>query len=260
MKFLMLRVLPLIFIALFNNSFELFAQFNFLGKPGLVMTPRAAHADSTDHFYVGTSYIPLEYGLNNFMNRIGAEDYFVANLDFTKRLRINAVLTRPRDIPRIGIGDRHIDIQFDLLYQRGLIPNVGLIITPTFEGSAFLNHNAILVSRYFDFKKGIRLEVSSGYGLSKVFIKPFDSRLFQGFENKYQWIDKSVYGNYYLDEFFGGLQLSFSNVFWLSGEYDGRFYNAGASLLLFKKLHLNTRLLGMEAFSYGFGYRFLLKD
>ncbi|MDO9554925.1 YjbH domain-containing protein [Rhodonellum sp.] len=250
----------MIFVCLlfFFNSKHVQAQFNFLGKPGLVMTPKPGISDEKEYFYLGTSYVPKKFALNNFVRRIDEEDYFVGNLDFASRVRINAVLTRPRNIDRIGIGDRHLDVQVDLIYQRGWLPNVGVVITPEFNGSASLNHNAILLSRYFDLSKDFRLEFSGGYGLPVVFMKPFRGLGLD--ETKFQWVDKALLGNHYLNDFFGGVQLSAWNSLWITAEYDGRFYNASASVLLFKSLHFQTRLLGLEAFSYGFGYRFLLKD
>jgi len=239
-------------------SYSSYAQYNILGKPGLVLTPKPALENHEEGLFLGYSYLPKDFALNNFVRKRDDEDYYVANLDFIKRVKVNLAITQLRNTARTGIGDRHIDVQVALLYQKKWLPNVSLIVSPTIKGSNSLTHNLIVMSRYWDLGKRFRAEFSGGYGLPVIYMKPYKNWKFPS-EN-YQWIDKSRIGNNYLSGFFGGMLLSYNDLIWLAAEHDSQYINLSASVLIKKSIFLRGSYLGLEAFTYGFGYKFNLSS
>jgi hypothetical protein len=247
-------------IALFGAFFFLieestFSQSNFLGKPGLIRIPKPTTNESRDHISFLVSYMPFDYGINNFMNKRAAEVFYTAQLQPLPWVALNIVLTRPIDIARIGVGDRHIDLQFFPLNQSKHGINASVIFSQAF-GSSFIDHNSLLVSRKFKFFKIISVETIVGYGFERVFRKP--PKNFNYADSGFQWIPKSEFGNFYLSGFFGGLQINFSDKLFISAEYDSKYLNLGGSLLLYKKLGLQISYLNMNAVTGSFSYKIFL--
>ena len=189
------------------------------------------------------------------MGKRAAEVFYTAQVQPLPWVSLNLVLTRPIDIPRIGVGDRHLDLQFYILKQSKHGINASFIFSPAL-GSSFIDHNSILVSRKLEFSKSVSLETTAGYGLESVFKKPL--KYFNYPDSGFQWIPKSEFGNYYLSGFFGGVQVNFSDIFFLSAEYDSKYINLGASLLLFKKLGLQISYLNMHAVTGSLSYKVFL--
>lgn len=231
------------------------SQVNFLGKPGLVRIPKAVINESRETISFQVAHMPYAYGINNFMNRRAEEIFYSAQIQPLKWVAVNFVLTRPVDVPRIGIGDRHLDLQFFVLNQARYGVNVSLILSPMM-GSSYIDHNSLIVGRKFSLSKGFSIEPTVGYGLESVFRRPLIKFKYEN-DNR-QWIRKSVFGNYYLSGFFGGVQFTLFDALYLSAEYDSQYFNVGASVLLLKKIGLQVNLLDGEEFTGSFSYKVFL--
>ena len=228
MKSIIFQIMFTGVLMLFHQN-PCFSQVNFLGKPGLVRIPKALANESRDNISFQVAHMPYTYGINNFMNTRAEELFYSAQIQPLKWVSVNFVLTRPVDIPRIGVGDRHLDLQFFVLNQKKYGVNFSLIFSPMF-GSSFIDHNSLIVGRKFTLSKGFSIEPTAGYGLESVYRRPF--KKFNYENDNLQWIPKSVFGNYYLSGFFGGVQFTLFDALYLSAEYDSQYFNAGASVLL----------------------------
>lgn len=245
----------LIGVLFFLFQSEALSQLNFLGKPGLIRIPKPTANESRDNISFQFSYMPFDYGINNFMRKKAAETYYSAQITPLPWVALNMVLTRPLDIPRIGIGDRHFDLQLFLLKQSRHGINASLIISPAL-GSSFIDHNSILIGRKLKISKSIAVETTAGYGLESVFRKPLD--YFNYPDSGFQWIPKSEFGNFYLSGFFGGIQINISDAVFLSAEYDSNYFNLGGSLLLYKKLGLQVSYLDLKEVTGSVSYKVFL--
>jgi hypothetical protein len=242
-------------IVLLSCLSNTYGQINFLGKPGLVKIPKPSFIDKRDNVQFQVSYLPVEYAINNFMNRKSNEFFYSVQLRPLSWVSVNFVITRPTDIPRIGIGDRHLDFQFFILNQEKYGINLSAIFSPALAAS-FIDHNSIFISRIMNINNLITIEPVLGYGLEVNFREP-PKRL--NFDNMgYQWIDKSVFGNYYLSGFFGGLQVNLKDKVFLSAEYDTQYINVGASAIIFKKIGLQVNYFDLKALSGQISYRVYL--
>jgi hypothetical protein len=242
-------------VLIFSHQNSCFAQVNFLGKPGLVRIPKATVNESRDYISFQVSRMPYAYGINNFMNKRAEEFFYSAQIQPLKWVAVNFVLTRPVDVPRIGIGDRHLDLQFFVLNQAKYGVNFSLIFSPMM-GSSFIDHNSLIVGRKFSFAKGFSVEPTIGYGLESVYRRPLENFNYEN--DKVQWIPKAEFGNYYLSGFFGGVQFALFDVLYLSAEYDSQYFNMGASVLILKKIGLQVNLLDGEKFTGSFSYKVFL--
>ncbi|MDG1277489.1 MAG: hypothetical protein P8O16_09430 [Algoriphagus sp.] len=244
----------LLSLFLFNLESS-FAQYNILGKPGLVKIPRPTLNEARENISFQLAYLPESYSINNFMGKSSNELFYSVKLNVTNWLLINFVLTRPTDIPRIGIGDRHLDLQLFLLKQEKHVVNLSVILSPPLAAS-FIDHNSIFISRVFSISETIKLEPILGYGFTSNFRKPPENF---NYENSgYQWIPKSEFGNYYLSGVFGGLQANYKEKVFLSAEYDSKFINISSSITLFKRFFINANLMDFNALSGQVGYKVFL--
>lgn len=231
------------------------AQSNFMGKPGLVRIPKSSQNEVRDYVSLQVAHMPYAFGVNNFMNRKAEELLYSAQIQPLSWLAVSFVLTRPQDVPRIGIGDRHIDVQLFLLKQEQHGVNLSAVISPM-VGSSFLDNNSVFVGKKFKVAKGLTMESTAGYGLKSVYRKPF--KKLAALDSSYQWIRKADFGNYYLSGFFGGLQFSLYDMFYISAEHDSQYINLGASVLFFKKLSLQLNYLNLESPTGSVSYRIFL--
>jgi hypothetical protein len=242
-------------VLMFVHQNYCFAQVNFLGKPGLVRIPKATVNETRDNISFQFSRMPYAYGINNFMNQRAEEFFYSAQIQPLRWVSVNFVLTRPVDVPRIGIGDRHLDLQFFVLNQEKYGVNVSLIFSPMM-GSSYIDHNSLIVGRKFSFSEGFSIEPTVGYGLESVYRRPFANLNYEN--DNFQWIPKSEYGNYYLSGVFGGVQFTLFDALYLSAEYDSQYFNVGASVLLLKKIGLQVNLLDEEEFTGSLSYKVFL--
>ena len=244
----------LLFLLLFNLESS-FAQYNILGKPGLVKIPKPSFNEDRESLFFQVAYLPEEYFINNFMRKSSNELFYSVQLNATSWISINFVLTRPTDIPRIGIGDRHLDLQLFLMKQEKHGVNLSVILSPPLAAS-FIDHNSVFISRVFSISETIKVEPILGYGLKSNFRKPPENF---NYENSgYQWIPKSEFGNYYLSGIFGGLQANYKERVFFSAEYDSKFINISSSITLFKKFFINANLMDFNMLSGQVGYKIFL--
>ena len=232
------------------------AQVNFMGKPGMGIIPKPDDGLSEKKIWLGYSRLPQLYAKNNFMNRLSDENYFFLGFNATEWLRINAVLTRPERIERIGIGDRHLDLQFRLLKETETLPNVSLTVTPFIGGSNFMEHNSLMISKTLALTTKLKFEPVVGYGLKKMFTKPIEGRGLP--TEKYGWFDRKSYGNEYLYGLFGGLQATYDEWLYISAEYDSKYLNFTAGALIKKRIFLQATYMNFDQLAITFGYRIQL--
>jgi len=232
-----------------------YSQINFLGKSGLVRIPKPSFIDKRDNIQFQLSYLPVDYAINNFMNRKSNEFFYSVHLKPLSWLSVNFVLTRPTEIPRIGIGDRHLDFQFFILDQSKYGINLSAIVSPALAAS-FIDHNSIFISRSIAINKSFNIEPVFGYGLKVNFRKPPIKAKFD--DMGYQWIAKSEFGNYYLSGFFGGLQINVKNLLFLSAEYDTQYINLGTSFTILKKIGVQLNYLNFNALTGQVSYKIYL--
>ena len=232
-----------------------FGQVNFLGKPGLVRIPKPSFIDKRDNIQFQVAYLPVEYAVNNWMGRKSNQFFYSVQLRPLSWVAVSFVLTRTIDVPRIGIGDRHLDLQFFILNQKKYGINLSAILSPPLAAS-FIDHNSIFISRTMNINNSISIEPVLGYGLEVNFREPPKNLNLDNMG--YQWIDKSVLGNYYLSGFFGGLQVNLEDKVFLAAEYDTQYINFGASAIIFKKIGLQVNYFDLKALSGQISYRVYL--
>lgn len=242
-------------VILFFSLNPVFSQVNFMGKPGYTLIPSARKIEGRESLNFSFSYLPIDYSINNFMGISAQELFYTVQLQPTNWLSVNFVLTRPIDVPRIGIGDRHLDLQFFILRQKKYGINLSAIISPLTNAS-FIEHNAIILGRSFQLSSAFSIDITSGYSLKQSFRKPFEDFNFD--DLGYQWIDKSLFGNEFLYGFFYGMQLSYKNIIFFSSEYDSKYFNFSTSALVFKKLNINLALLDFREPTAFLSYRIFL--
>lgn len=242
-------------LVLFGCLSNAYGQINFLGKPGLVRIPKPSSIDKRDNIQFQVAYLPVEYAINNFMNRKSNEFFYSVQLRPLSWVSVNFVITRPTDIPRIGIGDRHLDLQFFILNQKKYGINLSAILSPPLAAS-FIDHNSIVISRNIAISNSISVEPVLGYGL-EVHLQELPKKA-NIYDMGYQWIAKSERGNYYLSGFFGGLQVNLEDKVFLAAEYDTQYINVGASAIIFKKIGLQVNYFDLKALSGQISYRVYL--
>ena len=249
-------VLAIILVGVFNPPSS-FAQYNILGKPGLVKIPKPTLSADRDYFKLQLAYLPERYSINNFMNKKDDELFYSFQFLPVSWLSVNFVLTRPLNIPRIGIGDRHLDLQFFPLRQEKHGINLAVIFSPM-SGSSFIDHNSLIISRIINLGGSVNVEPIIGYGLTSVFRKPLENMDYPiGVRT---WIPKTEFGNNYLNGVFGGVQLNIKEKFFLSGEYDSQYLNIAASAMIAKRISLQLAYIDMNQLSGYVSYRWFLDN
>lgn len=234
---------------------DTFSQYNILGKPGLVMIPKPSTITDREYFKLQVAYLPKQYAINNFMNRKDDELFYSFQFLPLNWLSINFVLTRPLNIPRIGIGDRHLDVQFFPLAQEKHLINMSIIFSPL-SGASFIDHTSLFVSRRINLSNSIQLEPIVGYGLPSVFRKPLQSMDYPlGVRT---WIPKKEFGNTYLSGLFGGIQLDVKEKIFISAEHDSQKFNISASAMLAKRVNIQVNYLDLNQFAGIVSYRWFL--
>jgi len=232
-----------------------FGQVNFLGKPGLVRIPKPSFIDKRDNIQFQVAYLPVEYAVNNWMGRKSNQFFYSVQLRPLSWVAVSFVLTRTIDVPRIGIGDRHLDLQFFILNQKKYGINLSVILSPPL-GASFIDHNSIFISRNIAISNSISVEPVLGYGL-KVHLRELPKKA-NIYDMGYQWIAKSERGNYYLSGFFGGLQFDLKDKVFFSAEYDTQYINLGARAIIFKKIGLQVNYFDLKAISGHISYKIYL--
>ncbi|MGY6522242.1 MAG: hypothetical protein ACXIUD_10955 [Mongoliitalea sp.] len=230
------------------------AQHNVLGKPGYIFTPKGQWSEGPTAS-MGVVSIPQAHAINHFMLRFANELMYHAAVDVTPFLRVNLNMTYLPQVPRIGIGDRHLDFSLRLLKERedSWRPDVSLFFTlPQFNSFAdYLSHHAIVLTKTRELGSGWKLGGSVGYGLPVYWVgtEGTDKNrepLLPGFARKER------INNFYLTGIFGALQWSYENLGGLMLEHDGRGVHAGAFANLWKeRISLQVNAYGLRHLGAG---------
>ena len=167
------------------------------------------------------------------------------DIGFLPILEIGIRITRPRgfDTERKTTWDRMICVRGLPVKETKYFPAVvlgfqGFYTTAEGKGASYFNSTYIVLTKNITFKKVLKnLGLTAGYGSDII---P---------ANTYQYIG-----------FFGGIKLTPRHLDFLELmlDYDADKWNAGARVTILKHLIILVGYEGMDAFSGGVSYRFLL--
>jgi hypothetical protein len=215
-----------------------FGQVNLLGKPGLVYTPHP-FIPSADRFVSTVTYSPRKAAINYFVADYSEEVMVSGYLPLTDRVFLGINLTYlPQLSERVGIGDRHVDINWLVVEENeGWRPSLMLILTPPFAASSFLSQDLLVAGKSFAIGSA-ELAVSAGYASPFFF---FDGG----------YIRKEEMGISYLIGAFGGIVFRPIPSIGFLAEMDGRRTNLAANYTYKDKLSLKVnwfevRTLGVQ--------------
>lgn len=235
-------------------STDLLAQHNVLGKPGYIFTPKGQWSERP-MASMGVVTIPQAHAINHFMGRFANELMYHATVDVTPFLRINLNMTYLPQVPRIGIGDRHLDFSLRLLKEKEDTwrPDVSVFFTlPQLNSPAdYLSHQAIVLTKNRKIHDSWEITGSLGYGVPVfwVGVEGTDKNrepLLPGFARKER------INNLYLTGLFGALQMSYQNLGGFMLEHDGRGMHAGAFANLWKeRISLQLNAYGLRHLGAG---------
>jgi len=200
--------------------------------------------------YLNSKYYNLYSDGKNYSYSLG---YFA--ITFLPFAEVSVRVTYPNgfnaDHENIIIGDRMISGRLQPLKERKYLPSVviGLqgfykttggddLLNIDGKGASFFNSSYIVLTKNIHPKSILgKIGISAGYGTDIIAA------------NTYQFIG-----------FFGGISISPKNMDYLELmlEYDADKWNTGLRLTILKHIVLLAGLEGMDAFSFGINYRFLL--
>jgi len=238
-----------LFILFFALSIAVEAQINFLGKPGLIMTPGT---DWVEEEQLGVTYavIPWEYALFRNTSKNNTTHFYSVRAGFTSFMEVNfSIAYRPDLADKIGVGDRQLDFRFKLLKEKRYQPAIVLGLSVPGSTSPVMHHDYLVVSKNFDTGFG-NLKTNIGYGSPYVIRKaPGEANFFQSLV-----LDKKEdLGLNYLSGFFGGLRYMPVSFGGLMIEYDTRTWNMGAFVKIWDRFY--AQVFNYEASSsWGFNF------
>ncbi len=199
--------------------------------------------------YLNSKYYDLYSVGKNYTYSLG---YFT--ITFLPFAEVSVRVTYPngynKDHEDIINGDRMISGRLQPLRERKYLPSIviGLqgfykttgegLINPDGKGASYFNSSYIVMTKNFRPKNILgKIGITAGYGADVIAA------------NTYQFIG-----------FFGGINISPKNMEYLELmlEYDADKWNTGIRLTILKHIVLLAGLEGMDAFSFGINYRFLL--
>lgn len=213
------------------------------GIPGYIRIPTATlNPDGT--VYVGGSFLPKEHLAYSKYN-YNAGTAFVS-VTFLPFLEVDFRFTRMLDYPHYEshVSDRMPSVRARLLKEDKWWPSVLIgvhdFITSLESGQArHFESSYIVITKGFTFPKtGLSVEGTVGYGTN--------------------WL---VARNYELLGFWGGMQIRWDRIKWLTlmGDYDGEVTSVGAEAVFFRHLVLKMGTVGFDSFTGCISYRFRLK-
>jgi hypothetical protein len=250
-----------ILICLFSFPKHAAAQKNLSGKNGIIYIPTAVESQDGD-FSFGYNYNPIEYALRG-KNKY-AEQILFANLDILPRLQVSFLLLQQRKdgkrIPRDGIGDRQLDIRYQILKEGKYKPALALILSSPFTIDAALQTHVLVATKTLklsDFAISPTLGVGSPYYLFRDEKNLNNGDIF----SKFTWQKKSEdrFKNNYLTGVFGGIKCSYQDKINLMAEWDGQKMNTGIAAKFFKKLETQVCVLNFDKLYVGVSYTVNLK-
>jgi hypothetical protein len=246
-------------ICAFQNP--VLAQKNLSGKNGLIYIPTAVASKDGD-FSFGYNYNPIEYALRG-KNKY-AEQILFANLDVLPRLQVSFLLLQQRKDgkrkTRDGIGDRQLDIRYQILKEGKYKPALALILSSPFTIDAALQTHVLVATKTLkltDFSISPTLGIGSPYYLYRPEKNLNNGDVFSSFT----WQKKSEdrYKNNYLTGVFGGVKCSYQDKISLLAEWDGQKMNTGIAAKFFKKLETQVCVLNFDKLYVGASYTVNLK-
>lgn len=237
-----------------------YGQRNLSGKKGLIYIPTAEESLDAD-WSIGCTYNPLKYSLRN---RRWAEQIFYTNLTLLPRLQVSILLLQQRRDGKVrkgdGIGDRQVDLRYQILKESKLKPALSIIISSPFSIDAALQTHVLVASKTFS-KNNISFLPSIGIGSPYALIRTEDNKtngnVFSQIE--LQKKSESEYFNGHLIGLFGGIKCSLYKNYHFLAEWDGQKINAGFSATFFKRLNAQISILNFDQASFGFSYATNLK-
>ncbi|MFC6859770.1 YjbH domain-containing protein [Zunongwangia atlantica] len=207
-------------------SSNVFAQNNFLGKPGYMTIPTA---DWRDGHELGFSYafIPGEYSDDTFSP--GAQeadvDVYSVRVALTSFMEVNfGVFYRSEIADEIGVGDRQLDFRFRLLKESEYLPTIVLGWTPPGSRSPVISHDYLVATKNIKSSIG-KFQLSLGYGSPYVLVRGGDDN---NFWKSLSFEEKENFGNnHYLTGVYGGVSYEPLSFLGASIEYNTSTINAG---------------------------------
>lgn len=231
-----------------------FAQVNLSGKSGLMYTPSAVMTDD-GFFRIGYNYNPIRYGLRG--RNENPERILFANVTILPRLEVGVTLLQMIDTPTSdvseGIGDRGMDVRYQVLKETEKRPGLAVIMTVPFTIDGAMLTHVVVATKHFEIARDWKLEVSAGYGSPYFVYRQGSTTTNYSFLSNFVWQKKSTwrYRNHYLEGPFGGLSLSFRQKAGLMAEYDSQHLNIGAYATFFKKWTVQAGWLNGDQFMFG---------
>jgi hypothetical protein len=263
-SFLWHRVAPIVGTVLMMVQTG-YGQMNISGKPGLMYIPTSVSPrDGT--LSIGGSYNPETYSFRR--NGDFSENIYFVNLTFIPRLEVNLTLTRSNGVRRIaairdrsGIGDRQLDVKYQVLTERDNRPSVALVVSAPFGVNNFFNSNALVAGKTWKVSEKVNLELTAGMGspyylLRKMNPDGSNTSLFSAIKVR----KKSELPYRYLSGPFGGLNIRYKNIGGGMVEWDSQRLNMGVYTTLFKKWTVQAAILNFDQVSFGTSYTLNLKD
>jgi hypothetical protein len=234
-----------------------YGQMNLSGKPGLIYIPTAREIpDGT--FTLGYSYNPIRYGLRA-RNR-NPERIIYASLSLLPRLEVSMNLLQLISTPdrrvREALGDRQLDLRYQLMKEGARRPAVALIASSPFTIDAALITYAAVASKQIRLGPSLGAEVSAGLGspwyVYRAVSNLKNSNAFSGFRLLRKSEDR--YKNGYLSGPFGGISVHYRSISGLMAEWDSQQLNLGAFVTVRKHWTVQAGILNLDQFTVGTSY------
>lgn len=207
-------------------------------------------------------YNPINYSLRG--KGVWAEQILYTNINLLPRFQVSFLLLQQRGNgkrkERDGIGDRQLDLRYQILKETDRKPSLALIISSPFTIDAALQTHVLVATKTFK-KHNISIRPSIGLG-SPYYLYRDENNLNNGnvfSELTFQKKSEDRYNNKYLVGFFGGIKCTFYQNYHLLAEWDGQKINAGFSATFFKRLNAQISILNFDQASFGFSYATNLK-
>jgi hypothetical protein len=180
------------------------------------------------------------------------------------RLQVSFLLLQQRKDgkrkTRDGIGDRQLDIRYQILKEGKYKPALALILSSPFTIDAALQTHVLVATKTLkltDFSISPTLGIGSPYYLYRPEKNLNNGDVFSSFT----WQKKSEdrYKNNYLTGVFGGVKCSYQDKISLLAEWDGQKMNTGIAAKFFKKLETQVCVLNFDKLYVGASYTVNLK-
>ena len=217
----------LLFILAFYVSSGATSQINFMGKPGLMMTPGTTWEED---YHLGANFavIPWEYSLFENFTELNTTQFYSVRAGFSSFMEVNlSIAHRPKMADKIGVGDRQIDFRFRLLKEKKYQPALVIGLSVPGSTSPVMHHDYLVLSKGFETRYGF-FKANLGYG------SPLVVRKLPGKDNFFNSLHldrkKDLRSGNYLNGFFGGLSYMPISFGGLMLEYDTRTWNMGGFL------------------------------